>query len=207
MAGKLEKKQFIVEELTDGYQYRFSVKAVNDRGASAESSKSGPVVIETPLPSGWFRFYDNSSDRFFYANLKTKQSYWMRPESLPYFLDEFILFNFERREIEHLVELFDEDIAHHRCIKIAHFPDLLREVGEKMSNGKIRRLFETFGETTGSAEPIINTWTQFMNVMDQVKRLKKQGFIPLPTVGLTTLISQGVAAMTMGLRDKKYENW
>ena len=139
-----KRKQYVVDDLTEGFQYRFTVKAINSKGSSNESSFSAPVVVETPLASGWFRFFDHNTDRFFYANLKTRQSRWDRPETDPYFLEESILFNFEVRELDHLRELFDEDINHFRHISMHQFHDILREVGERMSQGRIRKLFKTF---------------------------------------------------------------
>ena len=29
------------------------------------------------LPAGWFRFFDEANDKFFYANVKLKQSSWV----------------------------------------------------------------------------------------------------------------------------------
>ena len=104
----LGRKQVMIENLTNGYEYRFTVKSINSLGPSAESQPSNTVVIESILPIGWFRFYDKKMDKFYYANLKTKQSTWSRPDLDPDFLDEEIVFNFNKHEIVGLRELFVE---------------------------------------------------------------------------------------------------
>ncbi len=125
----MERTQVIVDSLTNDFEYRFTVKSVNNKGASAESLPSNPVMVEAPLPAGWYRFYDAERGRHYYANVKLSKSTWARPETDPFFLDESILFNFEQAEIDALKALFVEDMGHFKCITVAQFMDILREIG------------------------------------------------------------------------------
>lgn len=199
------RNQFLLEGLTNGYQYRFTIKAISDKGSSQESMPSNAVMIEPPLPSGWFRFYDDKSDKFFYANIKTRLTRWDRPEKDPYFLDETVLFNFETREIEFLRSLFDEDIAHFRHIYPSRFQDVMREVGEHVTNFRINRLMRTYGNVEG-VKARLSTWIEFMNVMDDIKRRKISGIIPKPSIGISTFIARQFAAFQLK-HNHKYENW
>ena len=52
------RNQCIVQELSNEHEYQFTVKAVNMKGLSSESIMSNPVIVEEPLPNGWFRFYN-----------------------------------------------------------------------------------------------------------------------------------------------------
>jgi glycyl-tRNA synthetase len=52
--------------------------------------------------------YDKKREKFYYANLKTKQSSWTRPDLDPNFLNEDIIFNFNQNELKYVRELFDE---------------------------------------------------------------------------------------------------
>lgn len=47
------KTQTIINQLSNDYEYRFTVKSVNSKGAGTESSPSNPVMVEKPLPTGW----------------------------------------------------------------------------------------------------------------------------------------------------------
>jgi len=47
------KNQAIINELSNDYEYRFTVKAVNTKGVGVESEPSNPVMVEKPLPTGW----------------------------------------------------------------------------------------------------------------------------------------------------------
>lgn len=49
----LLKNQVVINQLCNDYEYRFTVKAVNTKGASVESAPSNPVMVEKPLPTGW----------------------------------------------------------------------------------------------------------------------------------------------------------
>ena len=54
------------------------------------------IVIVVVVSAGWMRFHDVESDRMFYANLKTRQTSWQRPEEDPFFLEEQIALMFNR---------------------------------------------------------------------------------------------------------------
>lgn len=77
------------------------MKAVSGAQMGAESEPSNAVIPEEALPSGWFRVpvpddmrdqlqHDNQAEGmrrlYYYANIKTKQTSWERPETDPYFL-------------------------------------------------------------------------------------------------------------------------
>ena len=47
----LSRKQVMLENLTNGFEYRFTVRSINTEGSSAESPPSNAVVIEASLPS------------------------------------------------------------------------------------------------------------------------------------------------------------
>ena len=47
------KTQTVVNNLTNDYEYRFTVKAVSSKGSGSESPPSDSVMIEKPLPTGW----------------------------------------------------------------------------------------------------------------------------------------------------------
>lgn len=67
---KLNANQVIIENLTNDFEYRFTIKSVNIKGKSIESTPTNSCVVETELPDGWHRFYDKTSDRYYYANIK-----------------------------------------------------------------------------------------------------------------------------------------
>ena len=137
----LVKTQVIIQDLANDFEYRFEVKATNAKGTGSESRPSNPVMVEAPLPSGWFRFYDAELHRHYYANVKIHKSRWDRPENDPYFLDEAIHFNFEDNEIQALYRLYAEDMAHFNCVTVSQFHDILREVGEMCSKSWLTKLF------------------------------------------------------------------
>lgn len=49
----LLKNQAVINQLSNDYEYRFTVKAVSAKGPGAESTPSNPVMVEKPLPTGW----------------------------------------------------------------------------------------------------------------------------------------------------------
>lgn len=79
-AEALDKTQFVVRNLSENKQYKFSLKAVSDKGVGFKMSvMSNAVMVEQALPAGWFRFYSDKKKKFYYANVRTKQSSWERP--------------------------------------------------------------------------------------------------------------------------------
>lgn len=204
--GVLPKKQSVVNDLTDGYQYRFTVKAINVHGTSCESPFSNAIMVEQPLPTGWFRFHDDVTDLFFYANVKTKQSSWERPEKDPYFLDEQIILNFSQREIDHLKGLFEEDIQHSRMVTLYTLLDIFTEVGEKVSERVARNLLREFGDEE-ELTPKLSTWIQFMTLMNHVKTRRMTPLLPLPKVGIRTLINRQVTALMFRGKKESIAHW
>ena len=101
-------------------------------------------MIEKDLPSGWFRFYDDNLGKQYYANIKTGQSSWQRPDLDPFFLDETVVLTFNKDEIRHLRHLFVEEYEHFRAVYRTRFADVLREVGERMSAFRVFKLFKGY---------------------------------------------------------------
>ena len=126
------RQQLMVENLSNGHEYKFTVKAINKQGPSKESVFSNAVVIESVLPIGWFRFFDRKHERFYYANLKTHQSSWTRPDLDPDFLDEEIIIHFNPAERKHMRALYDEEMHAFDCVPIERFVYCLLECGEKV---------------------------------------------------------------------------
>ena len=101
-------------------------------------------MIEKDLPTGWFRFYDDSLGKQYYANIKTGQSSWQRPDFDTFFLDETVVLTFNKDEIRHLKHLFVEEYEHFSAVFRTRFADILREVGERMSAFRVFKLFKGY---------------------------------------------------------------
>ncbi len=166
-ASEIEKRCYIIENLTNDCQYKFTVFSSNKRGKGLESSYSNIVMVESPLPCGWFKWYDNKSNSFFYTNIKTKQSLWKRPELNPYFLDESIYMTFSRQEVAHLTELYDEEIIHFTKITSNGMRRLLLECGEHLRLHRIERFFEEVSHT--NKHDSINNYQEFMYTLAIIK--------------------------------------
>ena len=174
----LPKTQVIILNLTNDFEYRFEVKALNGKGKSVESLPSNPVMVEAPLPGGWHRFFDQKSQRFYYSNLKIGKSLWNRPEQDPLFLDENLLFNFEEKEIVHLKSLFDEDMHHYKFLGVNQFMDILEEVGDKSSRGWVTKVVKIY--TKNSMK--VDSWQTYMEIMNHFKtaRMKASRLLSRP---------------------------
>jgi hypothetical protein len=140
---QVDLRQYVVPNLQEGCVYRFTVSTKNVRGLSFESDPSNEVVVERPLPSGWFRFYHEQSSRSYYSNIKTNQASWARPDDDPQFVDESVLLQFSPKELSHLRELFREDILHFDVLNVRHLTKITRELGFKISVGKVREMFDS----------------------------------------------------------------
>lgn len=162
--------QILHESLTNNHEYRFTVVAVTTKGKSCPSKPSNSVMVESPLPSGWFRFLDKKRQRHYYANIRSGISRWSRPEFDPYFLDEGIRALFEDREIDHLLKLFQEDMHHYQCITVGQFLDALREIGERCTKRWVTKLFKGYA---GDDEKLL-TWQNYMEVVAHIKRYRIQ---------------------------------
>lgn len=165
----LAKTQVVIVNLTNDFEYRFEVRAINVKGKSVESLPSNPVMVEAPLPNGWHRFFDKNRHRYYYANVKIGKSVWTRPESDPNFLDESILFLFDGRELAHLRSLFAEDMHHYGFLGANQFVDILRECGEENARKKwLAKLIRVY--TKGGDK--VDSWSIFMEIMSHIKRGK-----------------------------------
>ena len=198
----LQKKQVLIQNLTNGYQYCFTVQCRDARGSSAESDFSNPVMVDSDLPAGWFRFYDEPSCRFYFANLKTRQSSWTRPELDPFFLEESIHFNFTEREIRHLRLLYDEDMHHRTTVSVDQFLDCLLECGEKVTKRRLIKLFIGYAKD----EFELKSWTAFMNIMNHIKKSKTAPLFVAPP-NPAVLIARAVAAAALNAEKSKLLGW
>lgn len=201
----LAKPQILILNLTNDYEYRFEVKALNAKGKSVESLPSNPVMVEAVLPEGWNRFLDKNSQRYYYFNIKMGKSRWSRPEEDPLFLEESILFNFEEREITHLKTLFDEDMHHYKELGVNQFVDVLREVGEKCSKKWIAKLIKIYSKNGTK----VNSWKTFMEIMTHIKRsrIKASAMLSKPMQIATSLYNRAKIFNLLDSKRKKMGDW
>lgn len=162
----IPRLQVIIDGLTNDHEYRFTVQALNHKGPSLESLPSNEIIVESPLPSGWYRFYDKRKKKHYYASLKTGRSTWTRPELDPYFLEDEIYKNFTMEELQHLKGLFVEDMEHFRRITLEQFMDILQEIGESCSKRWILQLFQAYSKSDNQD---LKTWQEFMNIINHIK--------------------------------------
>jgi Ca2+-binding EF-hand superfamily protein len=166
----LSPLQVLIDSLNNGHEYRFTVRAINEKGPGLESPPSNSVYVDSPLPPGWHRFYDRQAERFYFASLKTGRSSWTRPDDDPDFLGDDIYKRFKSKEIQFLRKLYDEDIEHFQCIKADQVTEIIREVGERLYTKKIAYYFNMI-----SGDPTkITTWQQFMQFMVAIKEEKNR---------------------------------
>lgn len=201
--------QTIITNLNNDKEYRFSVKGCNDQGPSAESSMSNPVMVEKPLPSGWYRFYCDIHHKFYYANIRLQRSSWTRPEMDPLYLEESVLMNFRDHEIKHLYSLYSEEMEHFRSVQLERMPDVFSECGEIVGIRRLRQLFLAYAT---ESETKLVTWREFMDVITHVKRDLTQpstvaaGVMGAPTALLNS-IGQGYIADLLGGGRQKLGEW
>lgn len=200
----LQEKQYTMNSLANDYQYRFSIKCINKLGISCESVFSNEVMVESPLPVGWFRFYDDKFDRFYYSTIKSQRTCWERPEKYyePYFIEERILLKFKQYEIDNLKELYFEDIQHFGAINKERFGDLLREIGEQLLSFQINQLFKVYVHSIkGTSILQITKFSQFLNIIYHIKIGKMAKIVSsLPSVLVNDVMSYFKTLPT-------YENW
>ena len=201
--GVLDKCQVIVEDLANDSQYCFSVRARDHRGWGLESPKSNIVMVESPLPSGWFRFFDEKRQRFYYTNLKTKQTSYTRPELDKWFLDESIVLNFADIEIKHLKDLYEEEIEHFKMVTLNQFMDCLREVGERLTKRTVQKLFKGYAFDSEK----LTKWEHFMLIMDHIKRKRMTTLTDLANSDAALALSRQLAAALMNGNNAKMGEW
>ena len=201
------KMQTVLHDLGENCEYRFTVRAINGRGRGAESAPSNSVMIEDPLPNGWLRFFDERLQRQYYANVKTGMSSWDRPDFDPYFLDEHVLLLFSRVELAHLRDIYDEEYAHFHAVLRERFADVLREVGERMSNARVYKVFKGYSKDAYQ----ISSWQIFMDVMMHIKKRKiatsMQGIAEAGN-NARLMVRQQIVSSLLSKSDKdKFKNW
>ena len=200
------KNQVTICDLCNDYEYHFKVKSVNAKGVGVESIGSNVVMVEKPLPAGWFRFLDRATKKHYYANIKLNMSSWVRPELDLWFLDEAIQLNFETRELDHLKLLYKEEIAHFGCVSIDQFMDVLQEIGERCSKQWITRLFRGY-----SGAATLKTWKHFMEVVDHIKKNRMGGvgvlIVKNPMEKLMTCLQRKRIGTILRTKKEKMGDW
>jgi len=198
----LDRYQCIIDELTEGFMYRFTIKARNRIGLSPESEESNPVIIEKALPSGWFRYFDQKRTKFYYANIKTKQSTWARPDTDFYFLEESVYLNFEKREILHLRELFDEEMIHFAKVRVSRFVALMLECGERLNKRKVTSLYKAYAQNDEN----ITLWSQWVAIINHIKKEKNTPLISAPSPNIMLFFKRQVVANLLP-QENKFGKW
>jgi Ca2+-binding EF-hand superfamily protein len=166
-ASEVAKCRCEVTDVPNGFMYKFSVAGRNLRGKGFDSKLSEAVLADAELPQGWFRFWDDESQRVYYSNVKTRQTSWTRPDEDPFFLPEDVVLLFTPQELQHLKELFVESEHQYSRISTHLFKSLLLEVGEVLGIRQISDLFFTF--STAGRE-FISKWETFALIMASIKR-------------------------------------
>ena len=103
--------------------------------------------------------------KYYYANVKTKQSMWDRPDVDPHFLPESIYLQFNAREHAHLRHLFDDEMANSDMLTIDNCRDVLMEVGEVVSRKYLSQLFKAYALNDQS----ITSFAHFMAICANIK--------------------------------------
>ena len=130
---------------------------------------------------------------------------WTRPELDPYFVEECVVQHFREAEIEHLKELYDEEIAHFDLVSVHRFVDVLKECGINLDVRTIVKIFKGYT----SNETDLTTWRDFMNVILHVKREMQEPKILMP-VTPPTWWSDLIAsrrALAPRVADKEVDDW
>jgi len=201
--------QTIVPHLNNDKEYKFTVKGWNDQGPSTESSQSNPVMVERPMPSGWYRFYCENHLRFYYANIRLQRSSWTRPELDAFYLEESVLMIFREHELRHLRSLYQEEMAHFRSVQLDRMGDVFMECGERVGQRRLRQLFLAYSSET---ETKLLSWKEFMDVVTHVKKdltspnTVTAGVISAPAV-LFNSLNHGYIANLLGAGHQKMGEW
>jgi len=108
LPNKINKSRIVIEGLTNGFLYRFTVRARSVEDVSRDSAPSKPVYIDDPLPCGWFYVVDDRAKAYYFINRFNLSVSSTRPDSSPYFIDHVFESNFSPHEIESLKKIYDE---------------------------------------------------------------------------------------------------
>lgn len=163
----------MIADLASGCMYRFGVRAIYAKGApSIESRPSQPIMMEPSLPNGWMRMYDDENKFFYYANFRSKESQWTRPDLDEHFLDDSIRLMFSKKELNTLKELYGSLIVRFGNISTTTFKSfVLIKVGEWISESKLENLFANFTRRKGEASRHVelSKWHEFMSLIGYLK--------------------------------------
>lgn len=173
-APACKKKKYLISDLQNDTQYKFSVVTRNMRGNSSESCLSGAVMVEEPLPSGWFRFYESSRQLFYYSNISTGQTSRNRPERSAFFLDESIVLLFTSSELEFLQKVYQFEMSNKGKISYFAMRAFLLEMGEVVFSKMIIGLANEF--SLNSNKRHIYNYQQFMFIIAAIKHKKRLNY-------------------------------
>lgn len=169
----------LVLNLHDGCMYRFSVRCLFAKAPPlVESAPSTPCMVQNPMPTGWFRMFDKSRGSFYYVNIRTRESSWVRPETNPFFLEESVSVYFTPNELFHLKEIYESELKRFGGVNVVRFRECLMQVGEvDITEPQLVGLFRNFTRLKNDSEKTLalNNWIHFMDVMRCLKkrRMKK----------------------------------
>ena len=162
LAGR-QNVQVTIKPLPNESEYRFRIVAHNEIGSSAPSAFSNESTVDRPLPAGWAEVpmddpvyaksraarrkygvtrHGNTVRRKYYANHKTKQTAWERPDTDPFFVETEVFLQFSPEEMMNLRDLFvTMDVDKSAAISPLEFEKMLPEMGEAVSASDIGYLF------------------------------------------------------------------
>eukprot|EP01041_Mallomonas_annulata_P004539 gene4539-9006_t len=195
----------LVEDLPNGFEYRFSVRARKNDDASNDSPFSNIIFVDAPLPTWWFRLYDNDEYAFYYLNIKTQETSWTRPEADKYFLEDCFESNFNNAELRHLRSIFDDELFHHNHIDPVRMQAILFVLGDNLKKYSIIHLFQAYARCRDE----VRTWQQFIAIIDHVKRLHQKS-VTLSIVGNSRVFACCFCCQHIRLNKRAnntYGNW
>lgn len=172
----LLKYRVRIDELSNGYQYYFTMKARSgDYNISrVESPMSNVITIDEPLPTGWLRIYDDHSNRFCYVHERTHDVMWSRPDKDPNFLENLFLITFNKAELAKLKKIFDEEMYRFNEVTIVRLQIVFLQLGERVRQGTLRGLIRGFAGGEGYS---LDKWPEFLAVCGQLKRNRNTTFL------------------------------
>lgn len=164
----------LVPDLHDSCMYRFSVRCLYANVPPlAESAPSARCLIDKPLPAGWLRIFDTRKGTFYYANVRSRESCWDRPEANPFYLEESVTVYFTPSELHFLKNLYGMELKRYGCISVLGFRESLIQVGEsQITDDQLKILFKNFSrKKEENKKPIeINSWMHYMDIMRCLKK-------------------------------------
>ena len=203
----------LVRDLNDSCMYRFSVRCLYANVPPlAESVPSAPCMVESPLPAGWLRIFDSGNRSFYYANVRTRESRWERPEVSPFFLEESVAIYFTATELHHLKALFKSEQKKFGAISVLGFRESLIQVGEsEITDQQLTVLFQNFLRNKESNIKVdgVVSWIQFIDIMRCLKKMrmkKNAGVTKYINSLFTPPVETKVKNRTVQIADRRRRN-